>query len=130
MSEHGSVGLEFGDGHYTFRLALGQWRELQDKTNAGPLELYERILTRRWRLDDLRETIRIGLIGGGTNPSAALKLVANYVDARPLLESAPIALQIIAASLVAPEEDRAPAGEAVAAGQDASASPPTTETVQ
>lgn len=80
MSSDGSVSLAWADGDYRFRLPIGQLRELQDKCGAGPQEIYSRLMDGTWRVDDLRETIRLGLIGGGVDPVRALALVRNYVD--------------------------------------------------
>lgn len=129
----GKVSFQFGDGTYDFRLPLGQLRELQDKTDAGPLELHRRITGGTWRVDDLREIIRLGLIGGGTSPTDALKLVARYVDDRPLNEAVAPAAMILYFALIGPEDD--PAGKAPAAQDqeipneqtESSPSPPSTE---
>lgn len=133
MIKHGSTDFAWADGHYTFRLAIGHWREIRDKTGAGPYELYERVVRRKWFVDDLREVIRLGLIGGGQTPTDALKLVQAYVDERPLLEAVPVALAIMAAALVAPEGD-APKKAKRRGGETAatapSASPISTEQLQ
>lgn len=60
----GKVYLPFADGVYAFRLGFGQVVELQTLTDAGPLEIYRRLLSGEWRFADVRETIRLGLIGG------------------------------------------------------------------
>ncbi len=130
MIKHGSVDFDWADGHYTFRLAIGGWREIRDKTGAGPYELYERVVRRKWFVDDLREVIRLGLIGGGTEPVAALKLVQAYVDERPLLEAVPVALAIMAAALVAPEGDSPKKARRRGATTVPSASPISTEQLQ
>lgn len=133
MSRHGDVTLVWADGEYTFRLAIAQLRELQEKCDAGPLELYRRMLIGNWRLDDIRETIRLGLIGGGqVPPAAALKLVIRYVDDRPLLESAEIARVILGVILLPVEDDPLkkadPAGEMTS--RENSPSPVSTEPEQ
>jgi hypothetical protein len=129
---HGLITKEFADGAYSFRLAYGQWLELQETLNCGPLELYVNLLQRKWRVQHLREIIRIGLIGGGTNPPDALRMVKRYVEDRPIIESVQLALEIVAASLTLPEGAEAPAGEAEAAKTDSAGStlPPSTETLQ
>ena len=43
-AEDGSVTLQFGDGDYTFRIAFGQWRELQESVNRPRLEIGEPIV--------------------------------------------------------------------------------------
>lgn len=87
MAKTGTLELKWGDGEHAFRLTVGNVRELQEKTGAGPQELLRRITSGRWRIDDLRETLRIALIGGGTKPVEALTLVQRYVDERPFSEA-------------------------------------------
>lgn len=128
---HGLITKDWADGTYSFRLAYGQWLELQEAVGCGPLELYVNMLQRKWRVQQLREIIRIGLIGGGATPPAALRLVKLYVEERPMMESVQIALEIVAASMSLPQGSEAP-GEAAAAETPTaeSTSPPSTETLQ
>ena len=105
MSTSGSIELPWADGLYKFRLGIGQLRELQEKCNAGPAEIAARISTHTWRVDDVREVLRLGLIGGGTEPVVALKLVERYYDDRPLLESVKPAQTILLTALVGSAED-------------------------
>lgn len=107
---HGLVDIKWADGEYPFRLGLGQLRELQEKTNCGPLELFKRLGAGTWRVDDVYETIRIGLIGGGKKPTEALGLVQRYVLERPLVESVQVAQVIIMTCLYGDLEEK-PAGE-------------------
>lgn len=128
---HGLVTQDFGDGTYSFRLAYGQWLELQEAVGSGPLELYVNLLNRRWRVQHIREIIRIGLIGGGTIPADALRLVRRYVEDRPILESVALALAIVSASITIPQGDAAPGeAEAPKTDSDESTSALSTETVQ
>ena len=128
---HGLITRDWADGAYSFRLAYGQWLELQEAVGCGPLELYVGLLQRKWRVQQIREIVRIGLIGGGADPASALRLVRRHVEERPILESVPLALEIVSASLTLPEGDHAP-GEAPAAEtvSQESISPLPTETVQ
>lgn len=102
----GRITFFWGDAEHTFRLPYKQLRELQDKTGCGPEELFNRIQTGKWRVDDLREILRLGLIGGGMEPTAAGKLIVNYFDDRPLMENKPSAYAVILAVLVQPEGDK------------------------
>lgn len=102
----GSVTLPFADGEYRFRLGWGQLAELQEKCNAGPYIILNRLVTLEARTYDISETIRLGLIGGGQDPFAALTLVRRYVEERPISETIVIAQQIMASAVVgAPEEE-------------------------
>lgn len=110
MSRHGDATFTWGGGvQRTFRLGIGQLRELQEATGIGPLRLLNRIKTGDWQVGDLTNTIRIGLIGGGTDSNSALALVAAYVENRPLIESVVPAARILMAALFGPTED--PAGK-------------------
>lgn len=82
-----------------FALPLGQLEELDEKTGTGPLAALTRLLDGSWRLPDVRDTIRLGLIGGGLPPVDAAKLVRRHVDGRPLEEAVPIAATVLLAAL-------------------------------
>lgn len=105
-NRNGRVELDFADGAYGFRLAIGELEELQEKTGVGPYALLRRLLANDWLIEDVRQTIRLGLIGGGTEPIAAKKLVERYIDQRSeWLNNAMLAQAIVSAALVgAPEE--------------------------
>lgn len=105
MSRDASIEADFGDGTYKFRLAWGQLAGLQESCGAGPYIIRDRLITGAWRLNDIRETIRYGLIGGGLEPIAALNKVREYVEGRPPVENLELALAVISAGLMgAPEE--------------------------
>lgn len=106
-NRNSSVTLPWADGDYTFRLAWGQLIELQEKTDCGPAYLLDKMWQNNWQVQHISEIIRLGLIGGGKTPSEALKLVRNYVEARPPLENLSLAQAILAISLQgAPEEEK------------------------
>jgi hypothetical protein len=127
MSADGSVEIDWADGTHKFRLPIGALRELQDKTNAGPAQILNRFRDNTWRVDDVREVIRLGLIGGGMKPLDALTLVVRYVDNRPLMESFHTAFSVIAVALVGvPEDNPASSGKAQSESQSGSASPTST----
>ena len=94
------VSFAWGDGIHRFRLPIDQIFELQDKTDCGPYVLLERFRNSTWRAQDVRETIRLALIGGGMKPVQALTLVVRYIDKRPLAENVPAALMIMTAAVV------------------------------
>lgn len=113
MSRNASIDLDFGDGTYTFRLAWGELANLQEACDAGPYVIFQRLNTGEWKMNDIREVIRYGLIGGGMAPSDALKIIRAYVEDRPPLETIMFAKGILSAGLMgAPDE---PVGEQEAA---------------
>lgn len=130
-----SIQLHFADGEYTFALKLPQLIELEEKCGfvdakgnkrkKPVLEIYAGLLQGRFvdesgtefgaphrgaaSITDIRETLRLGLIGGGeglvngtvikVSPLLAKSLVERYVDDRPVNESWPVASSVIAASV-------------------------------
>jgi hypothetical protein len=109
MSRHGAVELDWADGTYTFRLGIREIEELEEKRDLSIFTLAARLspLVREPRLLDICETLRLGLMGGGTKPTDALAVVRRYVDERPL-------------------DVGDDPGEAEAAKPDGSTSPPST----
>lgn len=117
------IDLEFANGEYRFQLNLPQIDEIQRACDAGILEIYGRILAGgfqaaeseillnpaggRARAEDLIETIRQGLIGGGygtvngqrvdVKPHDAERLIKNYVLDRPIMEWWELAFAIMGA---------------------------------
>lgn len=99
MSRSGDIEIEWGDGTHRFRLAIGQLRELQEKTGQGPGALLQRLSTGGWRVDDAPQILRLGLIGGGMAPIDAARLVRVYAEERPPMESIQPALTVLMAGL-------------------------------
>ncbi|EHK56817.1 gene transfer agent family protein [Allomesorhizobium alhagi] len=106
MSRDASVTLDFGDNTYLFRLAWGELEKLQEERDTGPYVILDRLLTGRWLVQDIASPIRLGLIGGGMEPIAALKLTRAYVEGRPPLENLVVAQRVLGAGLLgASDED-------------------------
>ncbi len=122
----------WGDGVHRFRLNISGLLELEGKCDAGVMAIYDRLIDGKWKLVDVRETIRIGLIGGGKAPTDAHALTARYVDDRPLLESYPVALQILAKAMNPPKDiaKKAKAAQAKEAEATGLTPPASTETAQ
>lgn len=111
MSERNAeIEYPFGDDEHTFRLGLKELEELQEKCDAGPGFVLGRLMSPRleWRVEDVRHTLRLGLIGGGMPASDAIKLVKRYVDDRPAwAENAKIAQGVLAMAIFGPAEEAA-----------------------
>jgi hypothetical protein len=106
MPADSTIELEWGDGLHKFALPIGQLRELQDKCDAGPGRILQRLTGVDWKIDDIREVMRLGLIGGGMKPVDAHLLCVRYVDNRPLLESRLHAQAILMKALVGDPTDQ------------------------
>jgi len=99
------VDLTWAGGEHEFKLTIELLRALQDKCDAGPQFILERLGTRRWLVNDITETIRLGLEGGGLHKEVARKLVREFVEDRPLTESVMIAQAVLLSALFGNEDD-------------------------
>lgn len=135
----GQIVIDFAGEPRVFNLArLGPRMEYEDLVGRGTQEVLHRLTTGAATFREVREAIRIGLIGGGMEPNRALVLVRRYVDERPRAEAVPLAQHILAAEIVGVPDE--PVGKAPAAGDTneaassgptaASPAPPSTEPPQ
>jgi hypothetical protein len=85
MSLSAEVVLDWADGSYNFALKAKQIEELEHLTGVGIGRLSARVTGETdFYYRDVRETIRLALIGGGTPATEATRLVNAYVDGQPL----------------------------------------------
>lgn len=115
MSRDGSILLTFTDGEeYVFRLAWGALIKLQESRKCGPFVVFERLHNGDWMVEDIRDVIRFGLVGGGMDEVKARKLVREYVEDRPPLRTdldnpetsvLAIAVKVIDAGLLGPPDE-------------------------
>lgn len=121
MAVNGEVELTWADGTHKFNIAkLKCVLELEEKCDAGIAEIFQRVRDSRWRFNDVRETLRLGLIGSGMMPDRALTLVQRYCDDRPWAESLQPAMVVLMAAMLGvigdevgkkPETERATEGQ-------------------
>ena len=79
------VTLEWADNVYLFALKAKQIEELEHVCGEGIGRICMRVFGRvDYSYKNLRETIRLGLIGGGTDAVTAKRLVETYVDGAPI----------------------------------------------
>lgn len=106
MSRDGSCEVAFNGQMTLFKLSWRELMKIQEACDAGPYVVLDRLLTGRWRLQDISEVIKWGLIGAGVDQQAAIKLVASEVEGRRPLENLVIAQTVLGAGVVgSPEEE-------------------------
>lgn len=109
-----AISLTFADGQYLFRLPIKRIVAIEER--AGPIDLVRhRLLNGGFSIHDVVETIRQGLIGGGSgevdgvnitvSDLKANSLIENYVEDRPLAASHLVARAIIGALYVGYEPE-------------------------
>lgn len=132
MSRDGSVELVWGGDLRKFRLGIDELLALQEKRDAGPQEIANRLRLQTWRVQDVHETIRLALLGGGMDAKAAQRLVDEQAKPGKLASSALIAFAVIVSAIQGDETD--PVGKETAApetpGVADSPAPPSTEPVR
>jgi hypothetical protein len=114
MSRDGHVDLDLDGTTRRFRLGIGDLEALQEATGAGPAALLHRFHAgRRYRFRDVRDVLRLGLIGGGT-PVPQAHAVARSLDGLPCIPLIAKAALVLAAALEGTEDERVgrPAGAA------------------
>lgn len=105
-----------------FELRLGEIGELERICNAGVAAILLRLSTMQWRYDDIRETIRLALQGGGLSEPDATAIALHYLDARPKGEFLQLAADILNACIMGVEPGKA-AGETEQSGAPATSPP-------
>lgn len=123
------IEMAFGDEDHLFRLRLRQIAELQEKCKAGIGTIYRRVMTGEYYIEDVTETVRLGLIGGGMDPTKARTLMERYFDDIPVDAKWNMAAAILSACVVgySPPGEEAPGKAETAEGGSTSPSQSETE---
>ncbi len=109
MSRAAEVTVEFGGEERLFALPIGRLRAIQEKCDCGPLELIRRLAAGSWRVDDVREPLLQGLVGGGMDQVSATRLIQTNFDDLPILPNVPLAQAVLMAAIMGAEDE--PLGE-------------------
>lgn len=102
-----------GEGYHDLCLRIDELIQLQEKLGVGPNVAATRLLQGEWLVEDVRETVRLGLIGGGMSQRDAFDLVGRCIREGHLLDYAAIAANLLFAALAGIEDEPLP-GEAEA----------------
>jgi hypothetical protein len=121
----GSIELTWAGDLRTFRLTIDQLLALQEASDCGPGELYNKLRFGSWRIEHLQAIFRLGLIGAEIDGREAKKIVDRSIVAGDILRHIDPALEILGAALQSPE----PVGKQTGGTEtDASPLPPSMET--
>jgi hypothetical protein len=113
----GTITLDAWGEEYPFRLAIGDFRQLQDAINRpraelglpalGPTELFRSLVALNAWLHEVREVLRLGLIGAGMKPDRALVLIKRHVEVDGAYkQSCEMAAAILGRALYGPPDDQ------------------------
>lgn len=123
MSLDASFTQVWAGDERVFRLGIGELLALEEKRDLGCAEILNRISSAQWRIADVKEPIRLGLMGGGVEAKRAKELVEDNVVPGRLLEAAVLARNILLAALVAPSDEPVGKDDAATEAPEANASP-------
>lgn len=118
-------------GEHTFRFAIGELRALEKSCDSGVAVVLTRLMGSQFRVDDIVEVLRIGLMGGGMNERAAMQTIEKAYPHANLYDLSVTAARVLATFVTWPTDNKEadnPLGESQAptmttANQDSSPSP-------
>jgi len=122
MSAPGTRTIIWDHGEDAFCIAkVGLLFDLEAKCNAPIGVIFKRLGNGDFSVNDVRETIRLGLIGGGMSPDKAMAAVKHHVDLNKegVAPSVLIAYSVIETYMVGVPDDpvgKAPPAEAKQTG--------------
>lgn len=85
----------FLDAERDFALNRTELQELQRKLGTGIGAIFQRVGRFDFYVEDLTETLRLALIGGGTDAQEAAELVDAFIAIEPLEKAMTIAVDIL-----------------------------------
>jgi hypothetical protein len=99
-----------GEDDFDLCLRIGELIELSEVRDCGPAAILNRLASGLWYIQDITDTIRLALIGGGMAPREAKALVARAIKEAYLQDYLTVALECLYAAMAGvpddmPEED-------------------------
>ncbi|MGG7534682.1 gene transfer agent family protein [Rhizobium sp. 12,4] len=106
----GAEQIVWPGGEHSFRLGIGELRAIEQRSDAGCAVVLMRLLSSQFKIDDVIQPIRLGLIGGGMRDTDAQKVLDSALEI-----ASPYALAVPAADILRRfimwETDDQPSGE-------------------
>lgn len=95
----------FADGDYEFKLGFDEAVEFERGGKRSLFNIMMRMTKEAYySVADVADLIRLSLIGGGTAPADALRLVEFYVKRAPLGENTKLCIDILEAAFFGEDE--------------------------
>jgi hypothetical protein len=106
----GAEQIVWAGGEHSFRLGIGELRAIEQRSDAGCAVVLMRLLSQQWKIDDVINPIRLGLIGGGLPERDAQTAVDKALDVASLYSLALPAAEILRRFIMWETDDQ-PGGE-------------------
>lgn len=117
MSGSAEVTKFFGEADFRFALTIGVAQQLEevrgeslrrqgfDPGHAGLMAIQGRLSAGMFLIADIKQTLRLGLVGAGMDPEDAARLVDRHVISGYLVKAAMIAGDVLDAALSGAVDD-------------------------
>ncbi len=109
------VELTWEGGEHRFLLTIPLLRALQQKCDAGPPWILQRLQSGAWHVDDVVGTLRLGLEGGGMQKEDARSLISKHVEGDDSIALSKLvfpAIAVLMEALYGLDDDQPGEGEA------------------
>lgn len=118
MSRSARIVRFFGEGDYDFALTIGPAEQLEqvrgdalrklgfDAGQGAIMAIQRRLAEGTFLIDDVRQTLRLGLIGAGMDREDAYRLVERNLQPGDLIKAAMLAGDVIDALLSGDPDDQ------------------------
>jgi hypothetical protein len=90
-----SKKVVWAGGEHDFLYDIGHLRALEQRLDAGVAPILLRLLNGSWKVDDVLETIRLGLQGGGMPEREAVRVIEKSYNGANLYELSVVATRVL-----------------------------------
>lgn len=113
-------------GEHDFCFHIGELRALEQRLGSGVAVVLARLFSTQFKIDDIHETLRLGLQGGGMSEREAVATIERSYPMANLVDLSVTASRVLAMFVSWPtgEEADDPSGEATAATTSQATSSP------
>ena len=110
MASRTLIRRHFAGLERPFDLRIGEITALERICDCGIFGIVQRIVRHEAKAADIRDTVRLGLMGGGLPEPEASALVRDNIDGYPLAHQLPLAADILMSVVngLPPVEEDAP----------------------
>jgi len=91
-----AVRIIWPGGEHEFCFAIGELRALEQRLDAGVAVVLLRLMKGEFKIDDVVETLRIGLQGGGLTERQAMRVIEKAFPSANIFELSLTAARVLA----------------------------------
>lgn len=107
-----AIEKTWAGGEDRFRLGIGQLRAIEDRCDAGCSVVLMRLLSQRWKVDDVLAPLRQGLLGAGMVEDDVKKKIDKATETESLYALALVSADVLRSFIMWEGGDQPGEGEA------------------